>query len=105
QPGEYWLVEARKDGFRTVRMELAGLEGGEGRHCKVVMETSEQAKVGAETGEMRKTMEYSEETNFTIAGVRDWSAGGVHGSDATMRTSETLAKEAAALKSDSAASL
>jgi tetratricopeptide (TPR) repeat protein len=101
-PGKYWLLEARKEGFRPVRVELAGLGEGEGRHCKVVMETAEQAKVGAETGEMSKTMEYSDEANFTIAGVRDWSGGGVHGSDVTMRTSETLAKEAAALKSNSA---
>src|SRR5713101_5765761 len=49
-PGKHWLLEARKDGFRQVRVELAGLGEGEGRHCKVVMETSEQAKVGAETG-------------------------------------------------------
>jgi tetratricopeptide (TPR) repeat protein len=66
------------------------------------METSEQAKLGAETGEMSKAMEYSDEANFTIAGIRDWSGGGVHGSDVKMRTSETLAKEAAALKSNSA---
>ena len=104
-PGKHWLLEARKDGFRQVRVELAGLGEGEGRHCKVVMETSEQAKAAAETGEMSKTMEYSDEANFTIAGVRDWSGGGVHGSDVKVRTSETLAKEAAALKSNSANSL
>jgi tetratricopeptide (TPR) repeat protein len=105
QPGEYWLLEARKDGFRTVRTELAGPGEGQDRHCKVVMETSELAKVGAETGEMSKTMEYSDEANFTIAGVRDWSGGGVHGSDVKVRTSETLAKEAAGLKSNAANSL
>lgn len=101
-PGKHWLLEARKDGFRPARVELAGLGEGEGRHCKVVMETLQQAKVGAETGETSKTMEYSDQANFTIAGVKDWSGAGVHGSDAKVRTSETLARETAALKSNSA---
>jgi tetratricopeptide (TPR) repeat protein len=46
-------------------------------------------------------MEYSDEPNFTIAGVADWSAAGVHGSDANVRTGEALAREAAALKANS----
>lgn len=43
-------------------------------------------------------MEFSDEPNFTVAGVTDWTAIGGHGSDSTLRMSESLASEAAKLK-------
>ena len=43
-------------------------------------------------------MDFSDNPNFTVAGVTDWTAVGGHGSDATLRTSEDLARETAALK-------
>jgi Flp pilus assembly protein TadD len=43
-------------------------------------------------------MEFSDSPNFTVAGVTDWTAVGGHGSDSTLRTSEDLARETAALK-------
>ncbi|MGA7157499.1 MAG: FG-GAP-like repeat-containing protein [Acidobacteriaceae bacterium] len=42
-------------------------------------------------------MEFSDTPNFTVAGVTDWTAVGGHGSDATLRTSESLASAAATL--------
>ena len=47
-------------------------------------------------------MEFADQPNFTIAGVTDWTAVGGHGSDSTLRTSESLASETATLKPDSA---
>ena len=44
-------------------------------------------------------MEFSDDPDFRIAGVTDWTAVGGHGSDATLRTSEDLARETLALKS------
>jgi len=46
-----------------------------------------------------QSMEFSDKPNFTIAGVTDWTAVGGHGSDASLRTSEALARETASLKS------
>jgi tetratricopeptide (TPR) repeat protein len=43
-------------------------------------------------------MEFADEPNFTVAGVTDWTAVGGHGSDATLRTSEALARETVTLK-------
>jgi tetratricopeptide (TPR) repeat protein len=43
-------------------------------------------------------MEFADKPNFTVAGVTDWTAVGGHGSDATLRTSEALARETVALK-------
>ena len=47
-----------------------------------------------------QSMELADKPNFTIAGITDWTAVGGHGSDASLRTSETLAREAATLRPD-----
>ncbi len=93
-----FVLEVKKDGFRPVRMELTGPVGRPSQHPNVVMEKLETTRDGG----VSKTMEYSDQPNFTIAGVTDFNGAGVHGSDVNVRTSETLAKETAALKSNSA---
>ncbi len=45
-----------------------------------------------------QVMEFADQPNFTVAGVTDWTAVGGHGSDAILRTSETLARDAVTLK-------
>ncbi len=42
-------------------------------------------------------MQFSDAPNFTVAGVTDWTAVGGHGSDVTLRTSESLASATASL--------
>jgi tetratricopeptide (TPR) repeat protein len=39
-------------------------------------------------------MEFADSPNFTVAGVTDWTAAGGHGSDASLRASEALNREA-----------
>ena len=43
-------------------------------------------------------MGFSDQPNFTVAGVTDWTAVGGHGSDSILRTSEDLARETLALQ-------
>ena len=50
-----------------------------------------------------QAMEFADKPDFTVAGVTDWTAVGGHGSDATLRTSEALAREALTLKPQGAA--
>jgi tetratricopeptide (TPR) repeat protein len=83
-------------------VELVGASTEESKQFRVVMERLEKTTRDPKTHEATKSMEYSDEPNFTIAGVTDWSASGVHGSDVNVRTSEALAKEMAALKSSAA---
>jgi tetratricopeptide (TPR) repeat protein len=45
-----------------------------------------------------QAMEFADQPNFTIAGVTDWTAAGGHGSDTTLRTTETLANETRSLR-------
>jgi tetratricopeptide (TPR) repeat protein len=49
-------------------------------------------------------MQFSDQPNFTIAGVVDWTAVGGHGSDSALRTSEDLARETLTLKPESSSS-
>jgi len=45
-----------------------------------------------------QAMEFEDKPNFTIAGVTDWTAAGGHGSDTSLRTSESLVRELVMLK-------
>lgn len=49
-------------------------------------------------------MAFADKPNFTVAGITDWTAVGGHGSDASLRTSETLARETTSLKPNSSGS-
>jgi tetratricopeptide (TPR) repeat protein len=53
--------------------------------------------ISGETAPKAAPMEFSDEPNFTIAAVTDWTAAGGHGSDASLRTSEVLNRDTAAL--------
>ena len=52
--------------------------------------------------EPAQSIDFSDNADFKIAGVTDWTAVGGHGSDATLRTSEDLARETAALQARNA---
>ncbi len=43
-------------------------------------------------------MEFADSPSFTVAGVTDWTAAGGHGSDANLRASEALNREALTIK-------
>lgn len=45
-------------------------------------------------------MQFSDSTDFTVAGITDWTAAGGHGSDVNLRTSEALAKDARGLAAE-----
>ena len=60
---------------------------------------SAQATAKPPTAASNQQMDFSDTPDFKIAGVTDWTAVGGHGSDATLRTSEELARETLALKS------
>ncbi len=47
---------------------------------------------------------FSDDPKFAVAGVTDWTAVGGHGSDATLRTSEDLARETQSLQAQRLAS-
>jgi len=90
-PGTY-TVTAEKAGIRSRATDAMELSAGETKSIQVVLDIS--APSGA-PGEM----EFEDKPNFTVAGVTDWSGAGGHGSDTSLRTSESLARDTLALKS------
>jgi tetratricopeptide (TPR) repeat protein len=104
--------------FRFSATESIGLriyaeQAGRLSKVKDVVPTAEQCSVeldlaleekespmasGKPSAASAQAMEFADQPNFTIAGVTDWTAVGGHGSDSTLRTTETLAQETASLK-------
>jgi tetratricopeptide (TPR) repeat protein len=107
--GGRYKLKVMKDGFRDAGVDPIQVNEGGIKKVDVILE-KEGAKAEASAGANSdsngsassqasgKAMEFSDEPNFAVAGVTDWSNVGLHGSDANVKTSETLVKETAALK-------
>jgi Flp pilus assembly protein TadD len=102
RPGSYTL-RTQKSGFRMAVTDSLVLSAGEQKHINVILEalgTENRNSPGMTTPSSTGGMEFEDKPNFTIAGVTDWTAAGGHGADTNLRTSEELAKDTLALKSD-----
>ncbi len=72
--------------------EVTGTIAGEAKPVTLVLLPVRDGMVAKGDG-AGKAVEFSDKPDFTVAGVTDWTAVGGHGSDATLRTSEGLARE------------
>ena len=103
RPGTY-VVRARKAGFQDAVSDAMELSRGEKKHLDLVLKVRPTGSAMAEPPRAESStaksggMEFSDKPSFTVAGVTDWSNVGGHGSDTKLRTSESLARETAALK-------
>jgi tetratricopeptide (TPR) repeat protein len=100
-PGVY-LLGAEKGGRQSGSMVVnATAQGGRSRADLTLPNQTagngENAS-GAAAPQAAQAMEFSDTPNFKVAGVTDWTAAGGHGSDASLRTSESLTRETLALK-------
>ena len=98
-PGKY-VLRAAKSYFQTLLIKDITLAAGVTRKMDLVLELR---KDGDPVPVVTKPSpapipQFSDEPTFTVAGVTDTSNLGLHGSDANVRTSDTLAKDAASLK-------
>ena len=100
--GDFTLA-ARKAGSPAITSRSIELSSGEKKHIDLVLDSPSAAHVAADHLATQDcdadSMQFSDQPNFVIAGITDWSNLGLHGSDATARTSEALAKETLTLKS------
>jgi tetratricopeptide (TPR) repeat protein len=72
---------------------------GNESHVDLVLELPNDQKSQAATPQTStEAMAFADKLNFTVAGITDWTAVGGHGSDASLRTSEALARDTATLK-------
>jgi tetratricopeptide (TPR) repeat protein len=95
-----YSLKVQKAGFHSATAEQLLISPGERKHLDLVLErlaarqgNSSKASVGS-----AETIEFDEKPNFTIAGITDWNGAGGHGSDTSLRTSETLARETRSLQ-------
>src|SRR6266850_4227419 len=99
RPGTY-TVRAEKTGMRVAAPASLLLSMGEKKQIDLILERAPANPSGdAKEPAAASTMEFHDKPSFTIAGVTDWTNVGGHGSDTKLRTSESLAKETATLKS------
>lgn len=61
---------------------------------------SETVPQPSATRSASQAMQFADDPDFAIAAVTDWTAAGGHGSDANLRASEALTREAVRLRSD-----
>ena len=94
--GRYTLTVA-ESAQRGVAHAVVTVVDGEQQHLVLTLKAPARLP-GGEPPAGTSAMDFSDNPNFTVAGVTDWTAVGGHGSDSTLRTSEDLARETAALK-------
>jgi tetratricopeptide (TPR) repeat protein len=96
-----YSVKAQKAGFHSATAEQLLFSRGERKHLDLVLERLAAGQVSSSkvfVGSAEEAIEFDEKPNFSIAGITDWSGAGGHGSDTSLRTSETLARETRSLQ-------
>jgi tetratricopeptide (TPR) repeat protein len=96
-----YTVRAQKAGWSDAVKESLVLSIGDRKHVDLVLPgmNPDSSRSQPPAKPSPGAMEFKDEPNFTVAGVTDWSNLGLHGSAASSRTSESLAKETLGLKS------
>jgi tetratricopeptide (TPR) repeat protein len=102
--GGTYTVRAGKSGWLDAVEDALVLSRGDKKHIDLVLRAVGSLKFESSASSPAAkasagAMEFKDEANFTVAGVTDWSNLGLHGSAASSRTSESLAKQTLALKS------
>jgi len=92
-----YALRAAADGFANYVVHDLTLARAERRRLDLVLRVLPTAE--PKSGAPDASLQLSDAPNFTVAGITDRSNMGLHGSDSNVRTSDTLAKETAALKS------
>ncbi len=95
-PGSY-TVSAEKSGRHSQPITVNAAQP-EGEHLLLTIKDADSTKNSSAPLSQPGGMEFADTPNFTIAAVTDWTAAGGHGSDAVLRTSESLNRETLNLK-------
>jgi len=101
--GIYVLSAAKGDVRSSDVVVSATMQGGRSR-ADIVFQNQiggASEKASSTAPHATQAMEFADAPNFTVAGVTDWTAAGGHGSDTSLRTSESLTRETLELKEKS----
>ncbi len=100
--GSYRLSAGKSGSRSRSTVIIAPSENSTERVDLVIQESGVAADPGTSSVPAAQAMEFADQPKFTVAGVTDWTAVGGHGSDSSLRASETLTSETLALKPESA---
>ena len=97
-----YRISAGKLGSRSPTTDVIASSDNSIEKVDLVLQGSGLAPdFGISSAPGAQAMEFADQPKFTVAGVTDWTAVGGHGSDSTLRTSETLTNETLTLKPES----
>jgi len=98
-----YRLSAEQSGAHTPVIDVAASSDTCARKVELMFPGTDVGTTnGEKPGPITQAMEFADQPNFSIAGVTDWTAVGGHGSDSTLRTSESLASDTRNLKPESA---
>jgi len=97
-PASTYMLRAQKPGFAETTHGPFALKPAEAASINLQLTDAKSAVADKSAAQ---TMEYSDEPNFTVAGVSDPSNVGGHGSNVTLPTKEALARDTASLAGES----
>lgn len=101
KPAKYSL-QAEWHGQRSLAVPIEASSDSSANTVTLVIATAPGTPRSSSASDKQAAMEFADEPSFTIAGVTDWTAVGGHGSDANLRTSETLARQTASMQQSNA---
>lgn len=102
EAGSY-TIHAVSHGLQSSRSTLAVTKDSR-QNITIVLNSAGTPDTGtAGSAESGDSINFFDKPSFAVAGVTDWTAVGGHGSDATLRTSEELNREALALQAQNSA--
>jgi tetratricopeptide (TPR) repeat protein len=86
-PSGVYTVRAQKRLFQETTLRDIAVGAGDQKHLDMVL-VSLRARADASS-----EMQLDDSAKFSIAGIKDWTAAGGHGSEANLRASEDLARD------------
>ena len=96
-PGAF-TITANSGPLRSATVSLIVSTRGEQPSISLVLGASDAQPSSSAPRDAGQAMQFADDPNFAIAAVTDWTAAGGHGSDASLRTSEALTRDAVKLK-------
>jgi tetratricopeptide (TPR) repeat protein len=96
-PAGTYVLRVQKSGATASAAEAVTLASSARKHVDFLLVSSGGSQSSAGFESMAGDMQLDNKTDFEVAGVKDWTAAGGHGSDAGLRASESLARDTRAL--------
>jgi tetratricopeptide (TPR) repeat protein len=92
-----FTITANSGPLRSAAVSLNVSTPGEQPPISLVLSATDARASSSAPRDAGQPMQFSDDPEFSIAAVTDWTAAGGHGSDASLRTSEALTRDAVKL--------